>query len=530
MTWPLETILRASFILATGLAAASALKHRPAALRHAVLSGAIFGSALVPAARLLPALIVPVPAASMSIEAPANLSVAPVTAAEGPPRQLERPAGPPAWTIVWSAGCAIVLALLAAGAIRLRRIVSRADILDDARWQQCADDVRTVLGIRARVPLLLTNSEEILATSGILRPRVLLPRTARVWSDDRMRVVLYHELAHVRRRDWAVQVAAEIVRAVCWFNPLAWIACTRLRRESEHSCDDVVVAAGNPPADYAAHLLEIARSCRRPAPLGAAMTMARPSTLHRRIAVMLNSHVDHRPHAPRTLAWIAALAFTAVASIVVLQARQGGPAQLTGTIYDASGAVLPGVEITLRDANGADRTATSDPTGHFEFAAVAAGRYRLMTALPGFRAVDSEFELRNPGDWDRAITLQLGDLQETIHVQAARVGPTQTAPSAGGQPVRVGGNVRAPRKLVDVRPVYPQEMRDAGREGVVPLEAIIRRDGTVGSVRVLSAGVHPDFVVAAVDAVRQWRFSPTLLNGQAVEVVMTVTISFSLAD
>jgi protein TonB len=82
--------------------------------------------------------------------------------------------------------------------------------------------------------------------------------------------------------------------------------------------------------------------------------------------------------------------------------------------------------------------------------------------------------------------------------------------------------------VLDVRPVYPQAMRDAGLTGLVPLEAIIRRDGTVSSVRVLSAQVHPDLATAAVDAVRQWRFTPTLLNGAAVEVVMMVSVKFDL--
>ncbi|NUR54966.1 MAG: energy transducer TonB, partial [Acidobacteria bacterium] len=105
-----------------------------------------------------------------------------------------------------------------------------------------------------------------------------------------------------------------------------------------------------------------------------------------------------------------------------------------------------------------------------------------------------------------------------------------SAAAAAAAPVRVGGNIRAPRKLHDVRPVYPASMRDAGREGVVPLEAIIGRDGTVTSVRVVSAQVHPDFAAAAMDAVREWRFAPTLLNGEPVEVVMTVSVSFKLSD
>ena len=73
-------------------------------------------------------------------------------------------------------------------------------------------------------------------------------------------------------------------------------------------------------------------------------------------------------------------------------------------------------------------------------------------------------------------------------------------------------------------------MREAGLSGTVPIQAIIDGEGTVSSVRVLSAQVHPDFAIAAVDAVRQWRFTPTLLNGVPVDVVMTVSVRFDLDD
>src|SRR4029077_9814841 len=98
------------------------------------------------------------------------------------------------------------------------------------------------------------------------------------------------------------------------------------------------------------------------------------------------------------------------------------------------------------------------------------------------------------------------------------------------KPLRVGGNIRVPLKTLDVRPIYPKSMREAGREGVVPIEAIIGPDGVVTSVRVLTAQVHPDFAIAAVDAVRQWKFTPTLLNGAPVEVVMNVSVEFRLSD
>jgi protein TonB len=126
----------------------------------------------------------------------------------------------------------------------------------------------------------------------------------------------------------------------------------------------------------------------------------------------------------------------------------------------------------------------------------------------------ARFELRRARDWDQPITLEVGELQETVTVRARRTpGPRPPSRAGSAAPLRVGGNIRPPRKLVDVRPVYPQTMSDAGY-----------------AVRVLSAQVHPEFAMAAVDAVRQWRFDSTLLNGEPVEVVMTVSVRFSLAD
>jgi len=246
---------------------------------------------------------------------------------------------------------------------------------------------------------------------------------------------------------------------------------------------------------------------------------------------MLNPRLDRRAPSPRAMAALGVVLLLVTLPVAAARARQAGPAPLAGTIYDVTGAVMPGVEVVLVDANQITQVVTSDAGGRFEFPPVAPGKYVLEATLPGFRSLRHELELREARDWHRAVTLQVGDLMETISVRASRVtAPAPQAPSGTGPaaPVRVGGNVRAPLKEVDVRPVYPPAMRQAGLTGVVPIEAIIGRDGSVSSVRVLSAQVHPDLAIAAADAVRQWRFTPTLLNGVAVEVVMTVSVGFDL--
>jgi protein TonB len=104
--------------------------------------------------------------------------------------------------------------------------------------------------------------------------------------------------------------------------------------------------------------------------------------------------------------------------------------------------------------------------------------------------------------------------------------PTPPPPAPPTQPVRIFGGIRAPRKIVDVQPEYPPLARAARQQGIVILETVIDARGQVDSVRVLRG--YPLLDQAAIDAVKQWRFTPTLLNGQPIPVVMTVTVNFVL--
>jgi protein TonB len=94
------------------------------------------------------------------------------------------------------------------------------------------------------------------------------------------------------------------------------------------------------------------------------------------------------------------------------------------------------------------------------------------------------------------------------------------------EPIRLHAGIRAPRKLVDVQPIYPDIARAAHAEGVVIIEATIDVRGNVTAVRVLRS--HALLEEAALEAVRQWKFTPTLLNGVPVPIIMTVTVNFTL--
>lgn len=108
----------------------------------------------------------------------------------------------------------------------------------------------------------------------------------------------------------------------------------------------------------------------------------------------------------------------------------------------------------------------------------------------------------------------------------ASVPPPAPTPVVPDVPIRPGGDIREPRKVFDVTPVYPAIARAARVDGTVIIEATIARDGSVRDARLLRSA--PMLDQAALDAVRQWRYTPSLLNGVPVEVLVTVTVRFTV--
>jgi len=99
--------------------------------------------------------------------------------------------------------------------------------------------------------------------------------------------------------------------------------------------------------------------------------------------------------------------------------------------------------------------------------------------------------------------------------------------SGNVQQIRVGGNLQQTKLISQPRPVYPPLAKQARIQGAVVLEAVISKQGGVENLRVISG--HPLLIQAALDAVKQWKYKPTLLNGEPVEVVTTVTVNFNLS-
>lgn len=202
---------------------------------------------------------------------------------------------PYALLALWALGAGAVLLRLATGLLGVQWLSRRTERVTDAPWLPLARTLASELGLSPRVLFLRSGRAAMPMAWGILRPAVLMPSDADTWPFERLRIVLLHELAHVKRRDCLTHMLAQVSCALYWFNPLAWFAARHLRTERERACDDLVLAAGTPGPDYADQLLEIARVTRAgrfPGVFaGASLAMAQRSQLEGRLMAILDPTV-----------------------------------------------------------------------------------------------------------------------------------------------------------------------------------------------------------------------------------------------
>ncbi len=195
--------------------------------------------------------------------------------------------------IVWGAGVVVVLGRFLLGVLQVHLITGRAS--------ECSTEFRSVvvslmagLGIRRELRVLVSGEVSVPLSWGLSVPVLLFPQSADGWTAERKRVVLLHELAHVKRFDYAARLLTELARPLYWANPLVWVAARWGLIECERACDDLALEAGVRSDVYAGHLLEIARGHLQLAPRGA-FAMAQPSSLATRIKSVLTEGLERRP-------------------------------------------------------------------------------------------------------------------------------------------------------------------------------------------------------------------------------------------
>lgn len=336
MTFEVSLIVKSALILALVSILSLLLRRASASTLHGIWALGLVGVLALPiAAVLLPKIDLPVlPEAEM---APGFLQTEPVSATlpvsdttfdvpvrTGPVMESaistthESEAVPHMWRywlrLAWGLGSCVVFLGWILAWLELRRWKRTSTPVEEGAWLDLLGELRQELSVFVPVQLRISAQSIPPMTWGLLRPIILIPAEGVGWTPARRRLVLAHELGHVKRYDALGQILCQGACGIYWFNPLVWYAAHRLHVERERACDDIVLRLGAKAADYAEHLVQIARGLNARFSW-TVVPMAHPSQLKARVIAILDPEMRRQ-----RLSRLAACGFLALVVLLTLSA------------------------------------------------------------------------------------------------------------------------------------------------------------------------------------------------------------------
>ena len=426
-------LFKSTLLFSFALACLPFMRRKSSATRHLVCACAMVGALLLPLTLLAPPQVTPIHLTTITFLA--TSSAAAITPALSFSKLL---------LILWIAGVSLLLLRLAVGYWRLATILQTATPGDGFFFSDVS------------VPMV----------AGLIRPVILMPRSAESWPLSQRAAALKHERAHLDRKDLWTSLIAHLTCALYWFHPLAWAVAAHLRREQETACDDAVLCSGFEPASYAEALIATARQITSTNPIGCHMTQ---KTLKSRIARLFENGMP-RMSSPKTLRYIA-IGFLAVAAVIAL---------LNGA---------PQLRLQAQTPTKAQATAPPPPPPSPPPASLPA------TPLADATPKAPEMSPQSPGPADN--------------------------------PVKMGEGVTPPRILTRADPEYTEEAKDAKISGSVLLSMVIGTDGLAHDINVVR-GIDSGLDLNAVAAIQKWQFEPGTKDGEPVAVRAQIEVNFRL--
>jgi bla regulator protein blaR1 len=394
------------------LAAIGTWRMKNPAHRHAVWLAVLAVMMLLPAVDVvLPVAATPAPLTIVTMPAEPALSMTPVVPESAP--AVTTPAAPDAPAGVnrdwWGVAAAVYLSIMSVLALqmalahwKLRRIGQASHPIADRKFDPLPAQLRESVSVRIPV------------TVGFFRPVIILPGDWRRWDNWKLDAVLTHELAHVRRRDWAIAMLAAMNTVAFWYNPLSWWLERRIAGLCEEASDEATLAALADPVRYSEVLLQFAAVHAADPQPGAGVAMARRNIASRVERILENGHPGNgivgrtgmaavlalaipvlclaasmhtTPEAPSTIALrvprppalpAPSAPMAKMAKIAVKEKSQEAVGTLRGTIRGPGGAMAEDTKLTLSTLDGKEvRTAMTDRFGEVEMGEVPAGVYGL---------------------------------------------------------------------------------------------------------------------------------------------------------
>jgi beta-lactamase regulating signal transducer with metallopeptidase domain len=322
---------------------------------------------------------------------------------------------------IWILGAGAALLPWFVGMIRVTYLCRESRPVDDPHSHHALGEVSRELGLRRRVQLLKGPGSLVPMTLGWLRPKILLPLNWTTWPVERRRAVMIHELAHIQRWDVVSQGVAYLGFAIHWFNPLAWLALSRLRAEREMACDDQVLRCGTNASEYASHLLEVVKAFAEVRSVSvAALGIAGAVGIEQRFRALLDSRRSREPLHTRSIATsslVAACVFILLAALQPIATPARGSAGNSASLVqrsDNAGTASVGIEtqarteatgnaVTMSDLLGRVRDMSGRPIPHTSILAKRGG------GSPSHEIIETDaegqFRIRFENVTDQGVTL-----------------------------------------------------------------------------------------------------------------------------
>jgi TonB family protein len=440
-------------------------------------------------------------------------------------------------TLIWLSGVVVLVCWQVQRSLASWRTVKTGVRLGSGRELDALKQARAALSVKRSISLILSSAASVPGVWGLWSPVIALPeRLVHNLSDDELESLIMHEVVHVKRWDNLAALFQTGLSSLLWFYPVVWLVGRRLLDEREQACDEAVLQSKGSQA-YLSSILKVVRFCLGSKMVGVSSALG--SSLKRRIENIMTNPIQRKCTswqvilmsllgASLLLSFVLALSHEN--RITMAQSQNTGPA-LYGSVYDPSQAAIPEAMVIISNLDGTTKEIVyADNAGGYKFPLLPDGTYTVEASALGFRSrQEKSIAITSGKPQHLDLTLDIGEVSQYVEV----VGKSpRAAPILPRQPhrIRVGGNVQQANLIHQVKPDYPEALREAGIEGTVSLEAIIGKDGTVLDHRVLNTWANPALVEVAVEAIKQWGYKPTLLNGEPVEVVTTVTVNFRLSD
>jgi|GEM_PF-3235084 len=250
---------------------------------------------------------------------------------------------------LWMAGVVLLLGRLAWAVLAVRRLSRQSTPAVHSGVTTVFSDLKDRVSLKRPVRIAFHHRVRIPMVWGLRRPTILLPEEAGQWPAARLRVVLLHELAHVKHRDYLFHLLTHLACALYWMNPLVWIGARRMRAAQEAACDNRVLNTGTRSFDYAEHLLDLITNLRtsRGRSAVAAVAMGERHNLKDRIRSILDDGLNRQSLTVQTAVWVVVLGALTLLPMASLHFGFGASQEYVW--LEAEGSPLPAAMVTRTD-------------------------------------------------------------------------------------------------------------------------------------------------------------------------------------